>query len=310
MNIAIVVPTLNAGLLWQDWIHALKCQNLSVHTILIIDSGSSDNTRQLAIENGYKLQIINKLDFNHGATRQLGIKLLDDIEVVVFLTQDAILAKQDSLSELICAFKDETVAAAYGRQLPRSNANPIEAHGRVFNYPAISCSKSMSDLYKYGFNLIFISNSFAAYRISTLNQVGGFPADVIFGEDTCLCAKLLLAGWKVAYQAKAEVFHSHGYSICEEAKRYFDMGVLHSREHWLIEQFGEPGGQGMLFIKSELSYLLRNSPKYIPLAIIRTITKYVAYKLGRLENYLPPRLKPVLSMNKQYWHCRKSSVEG
>ena len=193
MKIAIVVPTLNAGLLWKDWIHALNSQNLSVHTILVIDSGSSDNTQQLAIENGYKLHVIDKADFNHGATRQLGIKLLDQIDIVVFLTQDAVLARQDSLAELISAFNDDTVAASYGRQLPRINANPIEAHARIFNYPSISYTKSMSDLDKYGFNLIFISNSFAAYRTKILNQVGGFPAAVIFGEDTCLCAKLLLS---------------------------------------------------------------------------------------------------------------------
>ncbi len=35
--------------------------------------------------------------------------------------------------------------------------------------------------------------------------VGGFPCDVIFGEDTVTAAKFLLAGWKIVYAAKAQV---------------------------------------------------------------------------------------------------------
>ena len=42
--------------------------------------------------------------------------------------------------------------------------------------------------------------------------VGGFPCDVIFGEDTVTAAKFLLAGWKIVYAAKAQVYHSHSYT--------------------------------------------------------------------------------------------------
>ena len=301
MNIAIVVPTLNAGSVWANWINALKMQTCNIQTTLVIDSGSTDGTRELAIQHGFKVHEIDKANFNHGATRQLALNLLENIDIVVYLTQDAVLSQTNTLQELVNAFEDLSVGAAYGKQLPRQEANPIETHGRIFNYPDTSCVKSMADLDTYGFNLIFISNSFAAYRTTALTEAGGFPANIILGEDTYTCAKILKCGWKITYQAKAKVIHSHGYSIFEEANRYFDTGVFHERENWLIKEFGGASGQGMKFVKSELLYLLSNQPLLIPLALLRTLTKYLFYKLGRIERHLPLALKKKLSMNKGYW---------
>ena len=81
--------------------------------------------------------------------------------------------------------------------------------------------------------IAFISNSFAAYRVSVLKEVGGFPDDVIFGEDMFVATKMLKAGYKIAYAAGACVYHSHDYSLWQEMKRYFDMGVFHAREPWI-----------------------------------------------------------------------------
>lgn len=301
MNIAIIAPTLNAGSLWADWISAVKNQTANIKATLIIDSESSDNTRLLAIQNGFKVHEINKADFDHGATRQQAISLLDNIDIVVFLTQDAILAETDSLQNLLRAFDDVSVGAAYGRQLPRPGANPIEAHGRYFNYPEESSVKSIKDLNQHGFNLIFISNAFAAYRTRALANVGGFPANVILGEDTYTCARLLKAGWKVAYQSNAKVIHSHQYTILEEARRYFDTGVFHARQPWLPNDFGGTGGRGLQFVKSELLYLVQKNALLVPVAFIRTVFKYLFYKLGLFEKHLPLRLKKMLSMNKSFW---------
>jgi len=301
-NIAIIVPTLNAGSLWLNWIEGLKKQTYPVSTIYIIDSGSTDHTVSLSKENAFTIHSINQKDFNHGVTRQLAIDTLENIDIAIYMTQDAVLDKSTSLQELLFAFEDKKVAAAYGRQLPRKKANPIEAHGRFFNYPNQSNIRDLSDKEYFGFKLIFISNSFAAYRVSALKTVGGFPDNVILGEDTYTCAKLIQQGWKVAYQANATVIHSHDYTILDEAKRYFDTGVFHSKEHWLLDEFGNTNSAGLNYIKSEVKYLLKQNPLLIGNAIIRTIFKFLFYKLGRIERYLPIWAKKLLSMNKLYWN--------
>ena len=217
------------------------------------------------------------------------------------MTQDVALAGVGEIDKLLGVFGDPNIAAVFGRQLPRPAATPIEAHARLFNYPEQSSIRTWENREQLGFKAIFISNSFAAYRREALMAVGGFPKDVIFGEDTITAAKLLLAGWKIAYAAEAQVYHSHDYTWSQDFRRYFDIGVLHAREPWLLEEFGGTGGEGGRFVRSELHYLWRNRRAYIPSALIRTALKLVGYRLGRNENKLSLRWKQKLSMHRGFW---------
>jgi rhamnosyltransferase len=298
---AVIVPTLNAASEWPRLTQAISAQGIAPRQVLIVDSESTDGTPDAARRCGYRVEEISRAEFNHGGTRQWALQFFPNAEIVVFLTQDAIPASYDSLKKLLAVFDDPTVAAAFGRQLPRESAGPIEVHARLFNYPPISQKRSLASRNTLGFKAIFLSNSFAAYRRRALDEVGGFPSHVIMGEDTVTAARFLLRGWQVAYVADAEVFHSHPYSGLDEFKRYFDTGVLHSRESWLLDEFGKTNGEGLRFVQSELSYLVRHNPALIPAALWRTVLKFGGYRLGRLENRLRPALKRRLSMHHRFW---------
>jgi rhamnosyltransferase len=298
--VAVVVPTLNAA---DDWPHleASLLRSIPTDRVLILDSSSIDGTPDLAMAAGFRVHTILRSDFSHGGTRQLAAELLQDAELIAFLTQDAVLAEPDAISKLLRPFEDPQIAAAFGRQLPRPRATPIETHARFFNYPEQSSVRSLDSREQLGFKTIFISNSFAAYRREALMSVGGFPRDVIFGEDTITAARLLLSGWKIAYVAEAQVHHSHDHTWSQDFRRYFDIGVLHAREPWLEEEFGGTGGEGGRFVRSELRYLWRNGRWYIPSALIRTILKLVGYKLGKHEQKLSLGWKRKLSMHSGFW---------
>jgi len=296
-----VIPTLNAAKHWPAFHLALSTQTFRPKHVVVIDSSSSDGTASLAEAAGYRVLSVPRSEFNHGATRQLVVDLLEDLEVVVFLTQDAVLASSDALGDLVTSLLDRSVGAAYGRQLPRPGATPIESHARLFNYPDTSDLRDFASRERLGFKAIFISNSFAAYRREALMSVGGFPTNVIFGEDTVTAAKLLRAGWKIAYVAEAQAYHSHTYTWIQEFKRYFDIGVLHSRESWLLDEFGRAGSEGKRFVLSELKYLF---PRYwwlIPSAFVRTALKLLGYRLGRRERRLTASTKRRLSMQPSFW---------
>lgn len=132
-------------------------------------------------------------------------------------------------------------------------------------------------------------------------DVGGFPSNIIFGEDTYVAARMLLAGWKVAYTADATCYHSHDYTIMEEFRRYFDIGVFHSQEKWFIDLLGKAEDEGTKFVLSEQKYLLKKAPWLIPSAILRTVVKLMGYRLGQLEYQLPRQMVKKCSMNKGYW---------
>ena len=298
--VRVVVPTLNAAAIWPRFAAAVTAC-VAPHQVLAIDSQSTDGTAELARTSGFEVHSIPRAEFNHGGTRQKAAEMLPEADILIYLTQDAVLASGDSVSRLLAAFQDPNVAVAYGRQLPREEANAIEAHARVFNYPDQSNVRDIDARRTLGFKTIFVSNSFAAYRRGALMQVGGFPRDIIFGEDTVTVAKALLAGYKVAYVADACVYHSHPYRWSQEFKRYFDIGVLHRSESWLLDTFGGAGSEGTRFLVSELSYLLRENWPLLPSAMIRSMLKYTGYKLGRMENQLPACAKLRLSMNRSYW---------
>ncbi len=230
MNYVVVVPTLNAADEWPRFSSALLA-NVAANRVLVVDSESTDGTTTLAENAGFRVHSFKREEFNHGGTRQLAVDLSPEAEIVVFLTQDAVLGDAHSICNLLALFEKNDIGAAFGRQLPHLHARPIEAHARLFNYPPQSNIRTLADKEVLGFKSIFLSNSFCAYRRRALNAVGGFPRDVIFGEDTVTAAKLLLSGWKIGYVAEAPVYHSHSYKLNQEFSRYFDVGVLHAREN-------------------------------------------------------------------------------
>ena len=301
MKAAIIVPTFNPGSVWEDWISALLATGINVNDVYVIDSDSGDDTRDKSLNTGFHVESIDQSLFDHGGTRKMAAEMCSNYDVVVFLTQDAILSGADSLNNILEPFHDGDVAAVCGRQLPRKQAGAIETHARLYNYSTESFVRSSNDISKFGLKAAFISNSFAAYRVSALNEVDNFPENVIFGEDMYVATKMLKAGHKIAYAADACVYHSHAYSIWQEMKRYFDMGVFHAREPWIRQELGGAEGEGIRFVISEFKYLLKHAFWRIPEGIVRTLLRYTGFRLGLMERFLPQWLKRLLAMNKDYF---------
>jgi rhamnosyltransferase len=281
VNVCLCIPTLNAGNTWVEFVCALKAQTLQPYEVLVLDSSSTDGTADLARRDGCRVVTIPPAEFRHGGTRQIAAELALGAEILVYLTQDSVLADTDALARLAAAFDDASVGAAYGRQLPRPGANPIEAHARLFNYPRVSAIRSFDSKTSLGFKSIFFSNSFGAYRRTALEQAGGFPKESNFGEDTVVAASLLQNGWRIAYVAEAQTYHSHAHTCYEEFQRYYKIGRLHESEPRLLRDFGKLSGEGRRFVISEIKYLSKSAPWLIPEAMLRTSLKYLGYKRGR-----------------------------
>jgi rhamnosyltransferase len=300
-NVGLVIPTLNAGKRWIACLDRISGQSFKPHRLLSIDSASTDQSPHLARAAGFEVIVIERSQFNHGGTRQWAVEYLSDCSIIVFLTQDAILASTDDLAAIVRCFDDPAVAVAYGRQLPHDGATPIESYARLFNYGGRTLKKDAAAARQLGAKVFFCSNSFAAYSRSILLALGGFRRDLILGEDMEFAARAIKAGYANVYCAEAQVYHSHDYTLAQIVERYFDLGVFEEKNPWMREQFGSHRGEGLRFIASELRYLAMNAPLEIPRALIQTAGKLVGYRLGRLERVLPTALKRKLSMLPSYW---------
>lgn len=281
----------------------LSVQSVPISEIIVVDSSSNDKTVEIALKNKVKLLTVERNEFDHGSTRTLAAQQTVG-EIIVFFTQDAIPASREAVRSLVQPFVDDNeIAATYGRQLPSFKANPFAVHLRNFNYPGKSEVRRYRNRETLGLKSVFLSNSFSAYRRTILDKINFFQDNLILGEDTCAAGLILLEKKKIAYVAEASVYHSHNYTIEQEFKRYFDTGVLHQREKWLLETFGGAEGRGIAFVRSEITYLLDEKKWMLILpAILRNVLKFIAYKAGRSYSRLPKQLIPHLSMNRKWWY--------
>ena len=298
----VIVPTYNGGDTWHRCAHALAqaaagCPGMSVR---VVDSSSRDGTADVARQSGFDVLTIGTADFNHGGTRNLAARATT-AECLIFLTQDAIVQGPASFAHLLSAFQDPTVAAAYGRQLPHADATPVAAHARLANYGPAGYVYGADDIPRRGLKAAFLSNSFAAYRVSVFRRLGGFPDQTILGEDMHFAARAILDGGRIAYVPSACVWHSHNYSLAEEFRRYFDIGVFQTEESWIGAHFGGAGGEGLKFLQSECRYLARHAPLWLVRAGLGDVAKILGYRLGKRHRHLPPGLRRACSMHPRYW---------
>lgn len=300
MRISIIIPTLNAGKTISGVILSLQAQSFPPREILIIDSSSDDNTVNIASQLGCKVKVIGRKDFNHGDTRNLGVELISG-EAIVFLTQDVLPVDETFLQNLVLPLQEGKVAASFGRQIAFRNAIPPERFARSFNYPEVSVIKNKGCLPEMGIKTFFFSNSCSAVKRKAFEEVGCFPSGVIMNEDMFLAAKLILQGYEIAYAADARVWHSHNYGWAEQFRRYFDIGVFHNMNRWLLE-YAKAEKEGFRFIKQQFRYLINNKLYlWIPYTVGLTVAKYSGYKLGLIHDKLPRIIIKSCSMHKHFW---------
>lgn len=301
MKAYIAIPVYNGGHVWSEAAQKIRKFTPKDTLVQIIDSGSKDESLNIAHKYGFNVVQIDSAEFNHGSTRNYLVDLhKNEYDVVIFLTQDAI-PESGFYEKILDVFNNDLVSCAYGRQLPHHDANPISKHARYFNYTQHSYVASNADISRMGLKTVFTSNSFAAYRISSFLELGGFVDDTILSEDMFFAAKSIIAGYSVAYISDAIVRHSHNYSTVEEFKRYFDIGVFQKQQAWIRSSFGGAGDEGRKFLLSEFKYLFKNHPVYLPVSAIHNFAKIIGYKLGQNYKNIPDKYIKKFSMHKRFW---------
>ena len=298
----IIIPVYNPDNKFGKLLSMLEKTKIKTLHLLLIDSGKQKEY-QNDIPSGGSVEIkeISTEEFNHGGTRKWGMSLFPKSDIYVFLTQDAIPTNEYSIKNLITAFEDDKIGAVYGRQLPHKDATLFATTAREINYASESHVYTIEDKEVHGMKTCFMSNSFAAYRRTAMEDVGGFPTNTILSEDMYVAAKMLMKGWKIGYAADACVYHSHNYTIIQEFKRYFDIGVFHSRERWIRDTFGAAEGEGKKYAMYETKKILQTSPCLLITMLFRDVAKFCGYRLGLMERLLPRRLKRIISMNARFW---------
>ena len=256
MDISVIIPTLNAEHEIEALLIALERQSIRPNEILVVDSASEDKTIELVQKHKIvRLLEIDRQDFNHGTTRDMALNESSG-DFVCFLTQDAVPVSDDYLKRLVAPMvEDSNIALVSGRQLPKANARRFEQLVRDFNYPDTPSVRSKGDLEKYGIKTFFASDTCSAYRRTAYLECGGFD-HVNTNEDMLMAAKFIASGMKVAYEPRAEVYHSHNLTPSQQFARNRAVGFFLETHADDLMQASEIGEGGRL-VKAVSSQLLR-----------------------------------------------------
>lgn len=308
MEVTVLIPTYRPDGKLNELLRRLSKQTMLPSRVLLLNTVDGEEDGQLS-ESVDRFRDcfpvlsvfhVDRKDFDHGGTRHLGMTFADT-ELVLCMTQDAVPKDRHLISSLAGWFEDPLVSVVYGRQLALRGSMPEERFTRSFNYPDTSRVKSKEDLEQLGIKTFFCSDVCAMWRRETYFEMGGFERRTIFNEDMILAGKMIRAGYRIVYDADAEVWHSHSYSCVKQLKRNFDLGVSQA-EHPEVFSMASSTGEGIKMVKQNAAWLLRSGNGLrIPKLIMDSGCRYLGYFLGKRYRKLPKRLILKLTDNRMYW---------
>lgn len=288
-------------------IEALEAQDYPIRKLILMNTEEKYferlfyGTGFLEKYKNIEVHHVSEREFDHARTRNRATAY-SNADVFVCMTQDAIPADNSLIGRLVSALADNKgVAAAYARQLPLPDCREIEKFTRSFNYPEESSIKSKTDIEKLGIKTFFCSNVCAAYNRNIFDMLGGFVKKAIFNEDMIFAGHAVQAGYRIAYEAEAKVYHSHNYTCMQQFRRNFDLGVSQA-EHPEVFRGISSKSEGIALVKKTVKYLGEAGRKrQIPYLFLQSGCKYLGYQLGIHYKALPYGIIVWCSSNKKYW---------
>jgi glycogen(starch) synthase len=177
--------------------------------VCVVYGPTLDGTREILEGFLGEIKVAACPEHNLSMARNIGIALASG-EIVAFIDDDA-LAESEWLSDLVEAFRDETVGAAGGVVYDRTGVvvqylyPSVDRLGRA---DVIRQSPAEEFNFPFSFNIPHLQGTNSAFRRSTLVTVGGFDEEYeYYLDETDLCARVLDAGFQIRQLPGAVVHH-------------------------------------------------------------------------------------------------------
>lgn len=216
MRVSIVIRTLNEARYLRELLEGVRrqqCPGWEVETV-VIDSGSTDGTVEIAREFGCVLTTIRREEFSFGRSLNLGCEASSG-QVLVFVSGHCVPTDEHWLRQLCTPIAEGLVDYTYGRQLGGPESRFSEC--RIFEkyYPALS-RLPQAGFFCNNANSALSRQAWATHR---------FDEELTGLEDMELAKRLCDASGRVGYVAEAAVYHYH-HEHWAQVKRRFEREAL------------------------------------------------------------------------------------
>lgn len=227
---SVLIPVKNGGAFLGEVLKAVLAQQAPwPFEVIVVDSGSSDGSVELARHHGVRVEVISPAEFGHGRTRNLLASMAAG-QFLVFITQDARPASGDWLFNMVQGC-DATphVAGAFGPHRAHPEARHVTHCELSQHFAGFGNTLSvvrLEDKVRFqadpGYRqwLHFFSSNNACIRRSVWEKLP-LP-EVAFAEDQTWALRAIEAGYSKAFVPNAVVYHSHDFGVWETLQRNFD----------------------------------------------------------------------------------------
>jgi len=298
-NVSVVIPVKNAAAFLPDLLPRILSQKPAPpREILLLDSASTDRTREIAAE-FEAVRVIGVERFSHGGTRNQGIREAKG-DFVVLMTQDARPEGEHWLQALLAPFDDPKVAYVFSRQVPYPDASPMEGYFLSVRFPPgepvryetggepVTCMEQT-----------FSSNVSSAVRREAVLE-HPFDDSLIMSEDQQLSRDLQEAGYAVVYAPASVVTHSHTYTLMQTFRRYFD-SVVSGKKVWPHHRVRDSARVGRNLFIHEFRFIVFSHPIWVPYFLLQQAVKVLAALVAHAEPKLPRGVVRFCSMHRYHW---------
>ena len=210
---SVFIRTKNNDWVLSQTLNALFSQNIKPDEIVVVDSGSTDNTLKILEDFNLSPKQISPESYVPGKVIN---ETLEEITnpIVVMLNSDSVLLSPESLQHLLAPFENKEVIATVGRQLPRHDAEDWVKRDYSIAFPE---TETLPDFMGLSFPL-------SAFRYNVWEKEK-FYTKSWGSEDTEWGKRIVKNGHgKIQYVPKAITMHSHNYNFSQLFARRFIEG--------------------------------------------------------------------------------------
>ena len=212
MLISVVIRTLNEQAYLDELLKAIAGQHVAegdAVEVILVDSGSTDRTLEIARAHSCQIARIRKENFTFGRSLNLGCETAGG-EILVFVSGHCVPTTKDWLLQLVRPIREGIVQYSYGRQIGRGTTKFSESRVFLKYFPAESI------LPQQGY---FANNANAAVSRPAW-EAHRFDEELTGLEDMKLGKSIKAAGGQVGYVSSAAVYHIHDETWTQVRRRY------------------------------------------------------------------------------------------
>ncbi len=210
-TVSVVIRTLNEEKYLDKLLCAIESQRSSYEVkVTIVDSGSSDETLNIARQHNCKVIHIEKKEFTFGRSLNLGC-VNANADYLAFISGHCIPVNGSWLERLLDPLRKGIVNYTYGKQI--GGPETFWSEKMIFEkyFP------NQSSIPQKGF---YCNNANSAIKYETWKEFK-FDENLTGLEDMQLAKELVKKGMKIGYVSEAKIYHYHN-ETWEQIKNRFE----------------------------------------------------------------------------------------